>query len=285
MTPTEDRLSALLERFPLRAGVFHTGLACGSFDFDRDVKPGHFHLVRGGRAQLIEAGGGVQPIDEPSVVFLPDAETHRLVTDSEVELVCATVRFGIAGASPIVGALPPLVIVKLRDSTLLAALSEFISAEIGSVLPGRQAALNRLCELSVVAVLRFCLDSGLASGGAFAGLADARMTKALAAMHLNPERGWSLDELAGLAGMSRARFASRFREAVQATPGDHLAACRVARAQLLLRQGGQLKTVAEAVGYGSASALTRAFTRVVGSAPAHWLSHVAHGQERASGPP
>ncbi len=272
MTLTEDHLSALLERFPLRAGVFHTGLACGRFEFDRDVKPGHFHLVRSGRAQLIDAGEATRWIDEPSVVFMPDAQTHRLVTDSEVDLVCATVRFGIAGASPVVGALPPLVIVRLADSPLLAALSGLITVEMRSEQPGRQAALNRLCELSVVTVLRFCLDHGLASGGALAGLADARLSKALEAMYLRPEREWSLDELAGLSGMSRARFATRFREAVQATPGEHLAACRVAKAQQLLRQGDRLKSVAEAVGYASASALTRAFTRVVGTAPAQWMS-------------
>ena len=70
--------------------------------------------------------------------------------------------------------------------------------------------------------------------------------------------------------MSRARFALHFRSVVGATPGDHLVACRLTEAQELLRQGLRLKAVAERVGYGSASALTRAFTRVFGSAPAQW---------------
>ena len=281
--PAEDRLSTLLERFPLRAGVFHTGLACGSFDFDPDVKPGHFHLVRSGRALLIDADERTQPIEEPSVVFFPDARSHRLLADCDLELVCATVRFGIAGASPVVGALPAWVIVTLREAPLLAALSELISAEVYSDRPGRQAALNRLCELAVVTVLRFCLDTGLASGSAFAGLADLRLAKALEAMHGQPEREWTLEALARLVGMSRARFASRFREVVQATPGEHLAACRMVKAQQLLRQGGRLKWVAEAVGYASASAFTRAFTRVVGIGPAQWASAAGQAQGRGEG--
>ena len=280
--PAADLLSDLFERFPLRAGVFHAGNACGTFDFDCDVKPGHFHFVRAGRAVLIDADESAQRIDEPSVVFFPDARSHRLVTLADVDLVCATVRFGIGGASPVVGALPARVIVAFREAPLLAALSVLASAEIESERPGRQAALNRICELAVVTVLRFCLDTGLASGGALAGLADPRLGRALEAMHGQPEREWSLDELAGLAGMSRARFATRFREAMQSTPGEHLAACRIAKAQQLLRQGGRLKSVAEAVGYASASAFARAFTRVTGTAPSQWASAAGRAPQQGA---
>ena len=213
---------------------------------------------------------------------MPNADSHRLQSESGVDLVCATVRYGIGGASPVVGALPPVMVVRLRDSPRLAALVELISDEMRPAMAGRQAALNRLCELAVVALLRTCLESGVACASALAGLADVQLSKALEAMHLLPEREWSLDELAAVAGMSRARFAVRLPTAVQATPGDHLASCRIALAQQLLRQGGRLKSVAEAVGYASASALTRAFTRVVGNAPAHWLSHV--GTERSERP-
>ncbi len=266
----DDHLSALLERFPLRAGVFHTGEVCGSFNFERGVKPGHFHLMRSGSTRLIDAGHGEHRIDEPSVVFMPNADSHKLESEEGVDLVCATVYFGVGGASPVVGALPALTVVKLRDSSQLASLAALIGDEVTSAMPGRQAALNRLCELAVVAVLRTCLEAGRASGGALAGLADAQLARALVAMHARPEREWSLDELASLAGMSRARFAARFRDAVCATPGEHLAACRIARAQQLLREGARLKTVAETVGYASASALTRAFTRIVGTAPTRW---------------
>lgn len=279
-TADADLLSTLFERFPLRAGVFHSGAVCGSFDFEREVKPGHFHLVRSGRAAIVEDAEVTGTIDEPSVLFFPDARSHRLVAEDGVDLVCATVRFGVAGASPVVGALPARVIVRLRDAPALAALSELTTAEMVSGRPGRQAALNRLCELAVVTVLRHCLETGLASGGALAGLTDARLAKALVAMHREPERPWSLDELAALAGMSRARFATRFREAVQATPGDHLVGCRIAKAQELLRQGSRMKSVAEAVGYASASALTRAFTRCVGNAPAEWVLNDVEAKSR-----
>ena len=265
-----DHLSDLLECFPLRAGVFQSKLLRGVDDFEGDLKPGHFHVMKSGRLELTSADGERQAIFQPSVIFMPDAGTHRLVADSGAEVLGSTVRFGSGNSSPVVGALPALVVVPLAETRLLETLCDLLFEEAASERVGRQASLNRLCELSVMAVLRHCIEKKLVSGGALAGLADARLSKALAEMHRQPSREWSLSDLAALAGMSRARFAVRFLAVIGATPGDHLLAFRVAEAQQLLRQGWPLKQVADKVGYGSASALTRAFTRIVGSAPSHW---------------
>ena len=265
-----DRLSELLERFPLRAGVFYTGGLCGAYDFDPAVKPAHFHFVKSGHVELIDDGDARWPIDEPSIIFMPRAGSHRLIADAGVEALCATVHFGPGTSSPVLGALPALVVMPLAATAVLKSTCDLMFEEAGAAREGRQAALNCLCELAVVALLRVCIEQKLVSGGTLAGLADTRLAKALIAVHRQPDREWSLIELAALAGMSRARFALRFRSVVGVTPGEHLAACRVAQAQELLRQGLQLKQVAEQVGYRSASALTRAFTRVVGAAPAEW---------------
>lgn len=77
--------------------------------------------------------------------------------------------------------------------------------------------------------------------------------------------------MAALAGMSRARFAVRFKEVTGVTPADYLASWRVMTAQGLLKKGRLLKHVADDVGYGSASALTRAFVRKLGCSPTAWL--------------
>jgi AraC-like DNA-binding protein len=268
--PKVDQLSELLERFPLRAGVFFSGAMCGVYDFERDTHPGHFHFIRSGRVELIEARRGQHSIAEPSVIFMPDASSHRLVAGPGVDVLCANVQFGSVGSGPVVGALPALVVLPLTEAPILTSLSHLMFEEASVDLPGRQAALNSLCELCVVAVLRLCIKKKLTHGGLLAGLSDARLSKALIAMHRDPNLDWSLDQLAALAGMSRARFSVRFRSVVGVTPGDHIAACRVAEAQQLLMRGHPLKQVAERVGYGSASALTRAFTRLVGVAPSQW---------------
>ncbi|MDP1650975.1 MAG: AraC family transcriptional regulator [Rubrivivax sp.] len=94
------------------------------------------------------------------------------------------------------------------------------------------------------------------------------------ALHEDAARPWELSDMASLAGMSRARFAVHFREVVGDTPADYLASWRVTLAQGMLRAGRPLKHVAIDVGYGSASALTRAFIRKIGQAPTHWLRQV-----------
>jgi transcriptional regulator GlxA family with amidase domain len=143
--------------------------------------------------------------------------------------------------------------------------------EAFATLCGRQAALDRLCELLLIRLLRHCLDRGLIQGGALAGMADPRLAKAMVRLHEDAARPWNLEEMAQLAGMSRARFAAHFHAIVGETPAAYLAAWRVTLAQQLLRAGRPLKHVANEVGYANPSALTRAFIRETGVAPTHWL--------------
>jgi transcriptional regulator GlxA family with amidase domain len=100
-----------------------------------------------------------------------------------------------------------------------------------------------------------------------AGLADPRLAKALTAMHEVPKKSWTLDDLAGVAGMSRTRFAEHFRTRVGQTPIDYLTVWRMTVAGQLLARGKPVKSVALQVGYQSAAAFSRVFSRVTGQAP------------------
>jgi transcriptional regulator GlxA family with amidase domain len=70
--------------------------------------------------------------------------------------------------------------------------------------------------------VRHVVESGTVATGVLAGLADPRLAKALTAMHEAPEKSWTLDDLAGIAGMSRTRFAEQFRTRIGQTPIDYL---------------------------------------------------------------
>jgi AraC-like DNA-binding protein len=94
----------------------------------------------------------------------------------------------------------------------------------------------------------------------------------LAKLQCEPERAWTLDELAHVGGMSRARFAAHFLRTVGQTPFEYLTCWRVGVAQSLLKKGEPLKMVAPAVGYSSVGALTRTFTQIVGKPPMSWLA-------------
>ncbi|MEI8171846.1 MAG: hypothetical protein WCG50_19390 [Rhodoferax sp.] len=51
-----------------------------------------------------------------------------------------------------------------------------------------------------------------------AELADERLAKAMMAMHARPEAAWTLETLAGVATMSRSRFAKHFLDIVGLPP-------------------------------------------------------------------
>jgi AraC-like DNA-binding protein len=270
-----DRLEAVLRRVSMSAGVFHSGQVCGFRDFERDTQRGALHIVSRGPVELRGGSDGVIVIDRPTLVFMPRPGRHRLSAGAGdgADVVCASIRFGAGGSHPVTDALPELICIPLDEFDGTRTLLTLMQEEAFAQHCGRQAALDRLCEVLMIHVLRYCLDHGLARGGTLAALADARLARTMAALHDNPAHPWDLEAMARLAGMSRARFAAHFREVTGATPADYLASWRMALAQGLLRAGRPLKNVAFEVGYASASALTRVFTRKVGTAPSQWLRH------------
>jgi AraC-like DNA-binding protein len=266
-------LDHLLAQFSLRAGVFYTGNICGLHDFERDDRRGHLHLVKKGPVQLIEPGKAAILLDRPTLVFLPRPQTHWLVADEKegADVVCATVLLGGGGRNPISDSLPDAVLITLEQ---MAGIQEILGLMFDEALgdrSGRQALLDRLCEVLMIKILRHCLDQGMAAGGALAGLADPKLSKALEAIHRQPALDWRLPAMAAEAGMSRARFAAHFHTIIGKPPADYLAAWRILLAQRLLANGVPAKNVALDVGYGSSSALHRAFVRRLGVSPSGWL--------------
>ncbi len=132
---------------------------------------------------------------------------------------------------------------------------------------GRQTALDRLFDYLLILIIRHVVNSGTVSAGVLAGLADPRLGKALIAMHETPRKPWKLEDLADAAGMSRTRFADQFRTVVGLTPIEYLTFWRMTIARQLLSKGKPVKTVAAEVGYDSAAAFSRVFSRMTGQSP------------------
>lgn len=266
----QDRLAPLLERFRLSASVFHSGALCGLASFDEADGVGHLHLLDKGEAFLApRAGGAFEPLPRPALVLFPKPTTHRLFVpeDREASLLCATLRFGGGTGDPVSRSLPSPLVIDLAAAPALHGIARLLFEEAFGGHCGRQQALDRLAELLLIHVLRHVLDAGLVERGAFSGLGDPQLAKALMALHARPAEAWTLERMAEQAGMSRARFAARFHEVVGQTPGDYLTGYRLALAEAALRRGRPVKQVAADVGYGSASALARVFQARLGITP------------------
>ncbi len=269
-----DSLSAALSAMSMRAGVFYSGNICGLHDFEQDVFKGHLHLIERGPIVLQTQGQADVHLNEPTVVFLPRPQWHRLVADdgAGADVVCGTIALGGGIHNPISASLPDIVQVPLSAMPGVETLLGLMRQEAFEDRPGRQAVLDRLCEVLILQLLRHCMAQGISSVGLLAGLADAKLAKALRAMHEDPANDWDLPSLAAAAGMSRARFAHHFKTVLGHTPAHHLSQCRIQKAQKLMQQGQSIQQAAHAVGYGSASAFTRAFLRELDQTPGAWLT-------------
>ncbi|UDM18255.1 AraC family transcriptional regulator [Vogesella sp. XCS3] len=272
-----DGLTILLNQYAVSAGVFYAGGLCGAHAFPEDAQRGHLHLLRGGCVLVDGFTASHIVLSEPTLLFLPRPGPHRLIVPPEIraEMVCGTVEFGKSGWNPLTACLPDLLTLPLNAMPGLSALVDAMFDEAFQQRLGRQAVLDRYCEIVMVRLLDYCVERGLAAGGALAGLAHPRLAPVLQALHANPEQAWPLSSMAVLAGMSRSRFALLFREVTGDTPADYLATWRIATAQRLLQRGRSLKHVFGEVGFASASAFHRAFVRKTGLSPGNWLKQSA----------
>jgi len=115
--------------------------------------------------------------------------------------------------------------------------------------------------------LRHFLVSQPQPRGMLALFSHSRLSLAVNAIHADPQRAWSLEQMAQCAAQSRTRFANTFREVSGMTPMEYLTWWRMLLAHQALEQGEAVANVAEKVGYQSESSFIRAFRRHFGVNP------------------
>jgi len=195
----------------------------------------------------------------------------------DVRLLGGYFIFDSPDAPLLVSLLPA--ILHIRDVVRLTALVGLVSEESRERRPGRDLVLARLIELLLIEALRSQPDDATPPG-LLRGLADARLAAAIRHIHGDPARSWTVAQLAKKVALSRSAFFDRFSRAVGLPPMEYLVAWRMALAKDLLRRGEVgLATVAERVGYGSASTFSTAFSRHVGQPPSRYARerHLAVG--------
>lgn len=188
----------------------------------------------------------------------------------EVSLMLCRFRIDRARARMLTSMLPAVVHVSGGNPPAWLVLGiQFVRIELASAAPGNDAILNRLVDVLFIQCVRYCMDTGQSgSRGWLAGLRDAGLARALAAMHERPGDLWTVATLAQAAGLSRSAFAARFRELVGESPLAYLGVLRMRQAEQLLRHTPlSLTAIAEELGYQSSQAFNRAFRRHAGVSP------------------
>lgn len=216
---------------------------------DGDEALAFFEQMSSGRmpSVVVEGGGG-----EPRTQF-----------------ICGFLGIDSRPFNPVLAALPRMIHLRRADDAL-HRLVEIALGELRGKRSGSDGVLLRLAELMFVEVVRRHLDA--ASTGWLAGLRDPLVARALQCLHGAPAEPWTLDALADRIGSSRSVLADRFAQVVGAPPMHYLAQWRMQLAARRLDDDASAKvaTVAQAVGYASQAAFSRAFKKLAGVAPAQW---------------
>lgn len=262
-----------------------------------------FHLIAEGECHLEMAGAPAQCLSAGDVVLFPQGHAHRMssrpglkpATPTQLDVLLTRrprhLNFGGGGtatrvvcgylacdarmAQLLLAGLPAVVKVNVRGSDTgdwLVSSVRYALAEVRSPRPGADGLLSKLSEVLFIEVLRLYMHTQAStSTGWLAGVGDRIVGGAMRALHRDPARAWTLEELAREAGCSRSVLAERFQQRVGQSAMQYLAQWRMLlAAQMLRNSNSPLGVIAQEIGYQTDTAFSRAFRREYGQPPASW---------------
>ncbi|HEY7296948.1 MAG TPA: AraC family transcriptional regulator [Xanthobacteraceae bacterium] len=200
---------------------------------------------------------------------------HHGGTGSCTRMVCGFLGSASAQGNPVISSLPPVLRLNLEQggaAEWIRSTFQYAAEEVSAGRPGSETVLAKVSELLFVeAVRRYAEALPDGQTGWFAGLREPRVARALALLHRDIARHWTLDDLGREVGLSRSALADRFVRLIGLAPMQYLASWRMqVAAQKLRGTSASLAQVAEMVGYDSEAAFSRAFKNAFGTAPATW---------------
>jgi len=273
-----------------------------------------YHYVREGCLQVKLKGGS--PLDVPAghAILFPNNDVHFLGSTLELAPVAfasllmvgpkgglGRVSHGGGGAltrticgflgcesqiaNPLASALPKVLTLNLREGTSaewVRSTLEFAADQEAIAQPGADGVMAKVSEvLFLEAVRRYIESLPVEETGWLAGLRDPIVGRALALLHGDVARAWTVEELGREVGTSRSTIAERFAAFVGESPMQYLTSWRMRLAARQLRtSGAPLVRIAEEVGYESEAAFIRAFRREFGVPPGNWRRGLKNGGAR-----
>ncbi len=267
-----------------------------------------YHFLIEGRMLVSVAGEPTIEVRAGEILLLPRNDIHLLASESGVAPVdghrlvrpspnggLAQIDYGGGGApvrmvcgflgcedvhNPLIASLPPLLTIDMHEATsrdLIETSVKFAVRELGEGRLAASSVLSRLSEFLLVEAVRRYTDrlDNLPTGW-LKGLTDPHVGRALALMHQNIAASWTAETLAKEVALSRSAFVDRFTTVVGVPPIRYLTAWRMETAKIQLRETTKsVARIANAVGYESEEAFSRAFKREVGLSPAPWRAQRA----------
>jgi len=192
-----------------------------------------------------------------------------------VDLVCGYLVSDDPLFDPAMQVFPSAFVVRLPDGSARRWVEASVTYAATEPVPSSASSSSvstRLPELVLVEVLRHHLASAPAADhGWLAALHDPVLAQALALLHGDPARRWTVADLAAAVAVSRSVLDERFRNVLGRSPIRYLTEWRMHLAEELLDTTELgVVPIARRVGYESEEAFGRAFKRAHGESPGRW---------------
>jgi AraC-like DNA-binding protein len=189
--------------------------------------------------------------------------------------LCAAYDYDHEVAHPLLSLLPGVLHIPADppgDASPVQMTLRLLTAELGGRSEGSRAVVDRLVDVLFVQVVRAWLHASTDGDASWLrALRDPAVAGALALLHDQPQRAWTVQELAHEVHLSRATLARRFTELVGEPPLAYLTRWRMDLAARRLRETTDpVGVVAAGVGYSSEYAFSRAFSRMRGEPPGRY---------------
>jgi len=302
---SSDLISALLTDMRLRGVQYRRVQAGAEFGLSFEARPGHayFYFLAVGSAVLRTSDGTVHALAAGNAVLMPHGGAHQLLSRADMPAIdidsyqasplgdkvdavdaCTslgmtpgTILFygcmefdlgGMQGLGPLMSGVMLADVAGQRYPGLAAVLGS-MKGEVCSGRVGFAGILARLAEVAAAMIVRGWVECGCDNAsGLVAALRDPRLARAILALHRQPGRNWTVEELALECHSSRSVFAERFQATIGTPPLRYATELRMHLASQWLGQGRlPVETVAQRLGYASQAAFSRAYKRITGQTP------------------
>lgn len=294
-----DALSSLLNLIRLKSVVYTRVTFAAPWGVDIPAGPNaQFRLIVSGNCVLHTSERGLMPLHSGDMIFFPHGEAHWLADTSDsprrdgpallaavqagqpvfdgpgetTTMISGHVEFDRSSQHPFLTALPPFIYITDTDRRALARLeqtSEFLMDEVQANRMGSQLVVSRLAEVLFINTIRAYVEQTHEDKSFLTALRDEHISQVLKGIHDQPDRNWTLADMAKEAGLSRTLLANRFRNLVGETPIGYLTTWRMLKAKELLNSTPDLiSDIALRVGYQSEAAFNRVFKKRLNQTPA-----------------
>jgi AraC-like DNA-binding protein len=272
--------------------VVTTGAALLEVDQEhrRWLHPGDVALVPHGRGHILRSEPGVSAPGIMELELEHPSDRYEILRHGEggapTTLICGAVRFDHPVARNLLGILPPMISIDGSDgsrATWMQGVFALMAAEAREFRPGGEAVITRLADVLVIQAIRAWIETAPAARTGWLGaLQDQQIGRALALIHRDPARAWTVASLARELALSRSVFAARFTQLVDEPAMQYVTRWRMQVAQNALEtEDTTVGELSGRLGYQSEAAFARAFKRVIGIPP----GAVKRGRQPQSGAP